>query len=757
MENKKLKVGLWGFGSFALKAHLPALLKFENDGLIEITALCSRNQKNMIENFDEKYKRHILKYTDSNKFLIESNIDLVIIVLPIPQLAGAIKLALECGKFVISEKPCAASIDEARDLLDYYSTLNKEKFWAVAENYRCKPLVDKVKSFLKDGVIGRCYSVNFDFNFPIEHDPLSWRQKSMDTGGYILDFCVHYIAAMREWFGDFSEVYSNFSKNRAISNDFDMVDAFVKFSNGITGTFSVNFNSTINASNFPELKITGSHGFLYVNFKRSYIEIITLAGREVFKFPNDPWDVGGVYEVLGHCFDVLKGNDYNSLICTPQQALMDMEVIESMLKSSKMGSPSIIRGSPSNKLHINNSCVNTFEGSVTYRPKEIFYCKKISDFQNIISSIKNESRKIRVKAAGQSWGSPILTNDIMLGVESIEPFVELDENTKKVRVSSNIQLGELNRFLTSRNLCLPTHTCSPKSTIGGAVSTGSHGSNPGFGIISDLVTDITLLLASGELLKINNEIDNELLRAARVSVGLLGVITELTLEVKQLKNYSFFKKSFHLEDFISVQSAIWEYYDYAWAKWKLGSEEIDLVYGKNEDNEISSKPLLSGNMEQPEWHSFLPDPVSNFSCPEVNQRNSNIRSMSSQYSFAAELLPDLIKSITNSEFSRRNSGRIIEFKYIKGKQKSMLGSNVNLRNVTVNIAWSNVHVNEKINIFNSFESVAHSFLGRPHWGKHHRIQSLSYIEKIFPEWSNFMNIRNKLDPDGVFKFQNSWM
>src|SRR5262249_53178440 len=63
-----------------------------------------------------------------------------------------------------------------------------------------------------------------------------------------------------------------------------------------------------------------------------------------------------------------------------------------------------------------------------------------------------------------------------------------------------------------------------------AISTGTHGSGIDFGSLSSAVRGVRIITGTGEVLDID-ESQPDLLHAAQVSVGLLGVITRVTLDV----------------------------------------------------------------------------------------------------------------------------------------------------------------------------------------------------------------------------------
>ena len=66
--------------------------------------------------------------------------------------------------------------------------------------------------------------------------------------------------------------------------------------------------------------------------------------------------------------------------------------------------------------------------------------------------------------------------------------------------------------------------------LAGAVATATHGSGVRLGSFSSTVRRMRMVLADGEVLEVQ-ETQPELMQAAQVAIGMLGVITQLELEV----------------------------------------------------------------------------------------------------------------------------------------------------------------------------------------------------------------------------------
>jgi FAD/FMN-containing dehydrogenase len=51
--------------------------------------------------------------------------------------------------------------------------------------------------------------------------------------------------------------------------------------------------------------------------------------------------------------------------------------------------------------------------------------------------------------------------------------------------------------------------------------------------------------------------------------------------------------------------------------------------------------------------------------------------------------------------------------------------------------------------FSAVEAILRKYEGRPHWGKIHNLDA-SQISRLYPEYQRFIEVRNQLDPEGVF-------
>src|SRR5205807_4035427 len=70
-----------------------------------------------------------------------------------------------------------------------------------------------------------------------------------------------------------------------------------------------------------------------------------------------------------------------------------------------------------------------------------------------------------------------------------------------------------------------------RQTLGGVVATGSHGTGRALGSFSAEVAGFRIVLANGDVLNCSARENPEIFLAGRVALGMLGVMTEITMSV----------------------------------------------------------------------------------------------------------------------------------------------------------------------------------------------------------------------------------
>lgn len=122
--------------------------------------------------------------------------------------------------------------------------------------------------------------------------------------------------------------------------------------------------------------------------------------------------------------------------------------------------------------------------------------------------------------------------DELTGIESI---TRRDDGTADVTVRGGMRLRDLNAALEEEGLALINLGATAAQSIAGATATGTHGTGRELGSMSTQIVGMRIVDGQGQLHTIDETSEVPLsLDMARVSLGVLGVVTSVTVRAVPL-------------------------------------------------------------------------------------------------------------------------------------------------------------------------------------------------------------------------------
>ena len=145
--------------------------------------------------------------------------------------------------------------------------------------------------------------------------------------------------------------------------------------------------------------------------------------------------------------------------------------------------------------------------------------------------------RVRVLGTRHSFNNILASaadDGILMVTSHLDEVISCCENDI-VTVQPGITYGKLGKYLWSRGYSVKNLASLPHISVGGAISTATHGSGTRIGNLASHVASFQLVDAQGTLLsssKANQPEDNDLpFEAGVVSVGRLGVFSEIGIEI----------------------------------------------------------------------------------------------------------------------------------------------------------------------------------------------------------------------------------
>ncbi|WP_042423764.1 FAD-binding protein, partial [Streptacidiphilus anmyonensis] len=140
----------------------------------------------------------------------------------------------------------------------------------------------------------------------------------------------------------------------------------------------------------------------------------------------------------------------------------------------------------------------------------------------------------RVRALGSrhSFNALADTTGDLVSTAALPRVLEIAPDRGSVRVSAGLRYAEIAAELNRSGLALANLASLPHLSVAGAVATGTHGSGDGNQGLASAVLALELVDADGGLRRLSRSADPTVFPGAVVSLGALGVVTELTLAVE---------------------------------------------------------------------------------------------------------------------------------------------------------------------------------------------------------------------------------
>eukprot|EP00927_Polykrikos_kofoidii_P064903 TRINITY_DN60710_c0_g1_i1.p1 TRINITY_DN60710_c0_g1~~TRINITY_DN60710_c0_g1_i1.p1 ORF type:complete len:472 (-),score=74.54 TRINITY_DN60710_c0_g1_i1:123-1403(-) len=155
-----------------------------------------------------------------------------------------------------------------------------------------------------------------------------------------------------------------------------------------------------------------------------------------------------------------------------------------------------------------------------------------AELATLVRAAHDAGEPMKVVGAGHSFSSIAMTDGHMLSLDRMNQIVRQDGNL--VTMQAGIRLQAVNSQLEDMGLSLENMGATCEQSIAGATATATHGTGRLTGNIAANIEALRLVVANGTVLEASRDKNPELLRAARVGIGALGVVSEVTIRTLPL-------------------------------------------------------------------------------------------------------------------------------------------------------------------------------------------------------------------------------
>lgn len=398
---------------------------------------------------------------------------------------------------------------------------------------------------------------------------------------------------------------------------------------------------------------------------------------------------------------------------------------------------------------------------------DIVYARSEDD---IVAAVKRAAT-IRAVGGSHSFSPVVPTTGTLISLDQLNGIIDHDQNNHTATLWAGTRLGQAGFQLAGIGQSMMNEPDINLQSIGGSISTAVHGTGRQLQCMSAYVQALRLVLASGEIVQCSASENPELFEAARVAVGSLGIISQVTLQnapfyrlqenvqlmdldgaLEKLQRDKDNHRHIEFWGFIDGNEAIVKFHD-------IVTDQPDTPTGQPLVDENVALELAAKTAQRIPWlNRGLQELVSLFVSEQTRVGPSwqifpsprAVPFNEMEYQVPVETGVACFEEIRHA---MRKSGIQVffplEFRYVKADE---LWLSPFYQRDSISISVHQYYRQDYRPLFELVEPIFRKYQGRPHWGKLHTCTAKDF-QSMYPRWSDFLRVREQYDPGG--KFLNS--
>ena len=399
----------------------------------------------------------------------------------------------------------------------------------------------------------------------------------------------------------------------------------------------------------------------------------------------------------------------------------------------------------------------------------------VDEVVEVVRAARERGLTVKAVGAGHSFTDIAATIGVLVDVSAIDGLLHVDAARGRVTLGAGTNLYQLPALLDPHGLALENMGDIDRQTIAGATSTGTHGTGARFRGLAAQIVGMTLVTADGQLLRVDEEHDPELLPALRLGLGAFGIVVEVTLQCVP----SFLLRAVeHPEAFDAVLDTFEQRADeadhfefYYWPHTDVAMTRTNTRLPADAEhkkpgavsNWVEERLLQNGALGVksalgaviPRWTPA----INRFATRVYGDREftdlsydvftspRTVRFRECEYAVPRKAIPQALRDIR--QLIDREGWRIgfpIEVR-VAAPDENWMSTAYQRESgyIAIHQYWREDH----LPYFRAVDRLLRDYDGRPHWGKIH-FQHADELATRYPRFADFRALRNRLDPDRVF-------
>ena len=413
--------------------------------------------------------------------------------------------------------------------------------------------------------------------------------------------------------------------------------------------------------------------------------------------------------------------------------------------------------------------------SASVRPVRVERPRSPEGVQRAVRAAAAEGLTVKAVGAGHSFTGIAVAPGVLLELDELQGVVSADAARGRVTLLGGTRLHRIPELLRPYGLAMQNLGDIDRQSITGAISTGTHGTGTGFGGIATQVCGLTLITADGEFLRIDENRNSDLLPAAALSLGALGIIVDVTLQCVPAFVMHAVDEPAPLDDVLATvheRAAQNDHFEFYWFP------HTDVALTKRQER-------------LPESTRRAPLPPVGRWVDETLLSNGIYRAVCATAAVVPAITPPFnrlaVKLTGDREYTDRSHAVLTQSRTVRFREmeyaipaESVVPAFEELRRLITVRGWSiefpvevrfaasddlwlstasgrdtayiAVHRYWRADpraYFDAVEQIMLRYGGRPHWGKLHGLTA-DQLRERYPHFDDFIALRDRMDPRRLF-------
>lgn len=382
-------------------------------------------------------------------------------------------------------------------------------------------------------------------------------------------------------------------------------------------------------------------------------------------------------------------------------------------------------------------------GNQSFVPQDIASPETEAALIDLIRSAAADGSGIRAFGSGHSCTPIVETSGTLLDLGALQGIISIHSERQEVTAWAQTRIVDFGDALWDHGLALANQGDIDTQAIAGAIATATHGSGKDFGSFSSTLRAARVVDGHGAVHELSAEAIPETFPAVQVALGLLGVMTQVTLKVVPAYHLHEQIRILHIDEVLERWDDLVagnRHFSFFW----MPSDASAALYGFKDAGKDHCMVKIYNEVPA-EFVAPRGDRVdrSYRIYPHVFEPNFHELEYFLPLDYAKGALRDqralMVKSLPDSQFP-------LEVRVV-APESGWLSPNYNRASVVLSI--SGTPGTDYWPYLRATDALFGQFAARPHWGKLH-FMTPQGMAALFPRYEDFKTLRRQFDPKGIF-------